>query len=183
LWRCTVAPSALGGCYPSASHRGKQSTGAAKDSSTILLRRHPLLGGCAGCSRLLATVCRCPGDRVRSDRTSACVSRSRFVEGARVKLKARTWVGLAVVRDLRERRSPAGPEELAEFETDVLAGFVFARASAGLADGTIRSDVGHLEQVRSWFGHPLWGWDPPTLTPTSGGCCGQRRRAPGWRRR
>ncbi|MGH3722168.1 MAG: hypothetical protein ACRDRI_25680 [Pseudonocardiaceae bacterium] len=35
-------------------------------------------------------------------------------------------MGLAVVRDLRKRRSPAGPEELAEFETDVLAGFVLA---------------------------------------------------------
>jgi site-specific recombinase XerD len=69
-------------------------------------------------------------------------------------------VGLAVVRDLRERRSLAGPEELAEFETDVLAGFVLARASAGLADGTIRSDVGHLEQVRTWFGHPLWEMGP-----------------------
>jgi integrase/recombinase XerD len=75
-------------------------------------------------------------------------------------MKARTWVGLAVVRDLRERRSLAGPEELAEFETDVLAGFVLARASAGLADGTIRSDVGHLEQVRTWFGHPLWEMGP-----------------------
>jgi hypothetical protein len=41
-------------------------------------------------------------------------------------------------RDLREQRAPAGPEELAEFETDVLAGFVLARASAGLADATIR---------------------------------------------
>jgi len=65
-------------------------------------------------------------------------------------------VGLAVGRDLRELRSPAGPDELAAFETDVLAGFVLARASAGLADGTIRSDVGHLEQVRTWLGRPLW---------------------------
>jgi hypothetical protein len=48
-------------------------------------------------------------------------------------------LGLAVVRDLRdEARAPAGPEELADFETDVLAGFVLARATAGLADGTIR---------------------------------------------
>lgn len=62
---------------------------------------------------------------------------------------------LAVVRDLREQRAPAGPEELAEFETDVLAGFVLARASAGLADATIRGDVGHLDQVRTWFGKPL----------------------------
>lgn len=41
----------------------------------------------------------------------------------------------AVVRDLREARSPTGPEELARFETDVLAGFVLARAAAGLWTG------------------------------------------------
>lgn len=69
-------------------------------------------------------------------------------------------MGLAVVRDLREARAPAGPEEVAGFETDVLAGFVLARAAAGLADGTIRSDVVHLEQVRTWLGRPLWEMDP-----------------------
>jgi hypothetical protein len=42
----------------------------------------------------------------------------------------------------------------------VLAGFVLARASVGLADGTISSDVGHLEQVRTWFGKPLWDMKP-----------------------
>jgi hypothetical protein len=31
----------------------------------------------------------------------------------------------------------------------VLAGFVLARASSGLTDATIRSDLGHLEQVRT----------------------------------
>jgi hypothetical protein len=67
---------------------------------------------------------------------------------------------LAVVRELREQRAPVGPEELAEFETDVLAGFVLARASAGLADATIRGDVGHLEQVRTWLGKPLWEMQP-----------------------
>jgi len=67
---------------------------------------------------------------------------------------------LAVVRDLREARAPAGPEELAGFETDVLAGFVLARAAAGLSDGTISSDVVHLEQVRAWFGRPLWDMEP-----------------------
>ena len=36
---------------------------------------------------------------------------------------------------------PASAEELADFETDVLAGFVLARASAGLADSTIRNDT------------------------------------------
>jgi hypothetical protein len=72
-------------------------------------------------------------------------------------------LSLAAVRDLREARSPAGPDELAAFETDVLAGFVLARAAAGLADATIRSDVSHLEQVRAWFGRPLWdmGTDHP----------------------
>jgi hypothetical protein len=64
-------------------------------------------------------------------------------------------VGLAVVRDLREVRA-AGPEEIEWFETDVFAGFVLARCAAGLSDNTIRSDVSHLEQVRTWFGKPLW---------------------------
>jgi site-specific recombinase XerD len=61
-----------------------------------------------------------------------------------------------VVRDLNEARSLASEEELADFETDVLAGLVLARSSAGLADSTIRKEVGQLEQVRSWFDRPLW---------------------------
>jgi site-specific recombinase XerD len=69
-------------------------------------------------------------------------------------------LALAVVRDLREHRAPVSARELERFETDVLAGFVLARASAGLADGTIRGDVGHLEQIRSWFGRPLWEMEP-----------------------
>jgi integrase/recombinase XerD len=67
---------------------------------------------------------------------------------------------LAVVQDLRERRAPAAPEELAAFETDVLAGFVLARAVAGLSDRTISSDVTHLGQIRGWFGRPLWEMQP-----------------------
>lgn len=63
---------------------------------------------------------------------------------------------LAVVRDLRERWVPVSPEELEQFETDALSGFVLARASAGLADGTIRGDAGHLDQIGTWFGRPLW---------------------------
>ena len=39
-------------------------------------------------------------------------------------------MALAVVRDLREARVPAGPDELAAFETDTLAGLVLARAAA-----------------------------------------------------
>ncbi|WP_334024371.1 hypothetical protein [Nocardia terpenica] len=60
------------------------------------------------------------------------------------------------MRDLREMRAPAGPEEIERFETDVFAGFVLARCAANLSDNTIRSDVSHLEQVRTWFGKPLW---------------------------
>ncbi|MGW1507190.1 tyrosine-type recombinase/integrase [Streptomyces mirabilis] len=69
-------------------------------------------------------------------------------------------MALAAVRDLREFRDPVSAEELDRFETDVLAGFVLARASAGLADGTIRGDVGHLDQIRAWFGRPLWEMEP-----------------------
>jgi hypothetical protein len=55
---------------------------------------------------------------------------------------------LAVVRDLRERRAPVSLDELEAFEVDVLAGFVLARASAGLADATIRSEwTGRLSRT------------------------------------
>lgn len=67
---------------------------------------------------------------------------------------------MAVVRDLRQARPVLTAEQVADFETDVLAGFVLARASAGLADATIRADVGHLEQLRAWFGRPLWEMEP-----------------------
>jgi hypothetical protein len=69
-------------------------------------------------------------------------------------------VALAVVHDLREARVPAGPDELAAFETDTLAGLVLARAAAGLADSTIAGEVMHLEQVRAWLGRPLWTMQP-----------------------
>jgi len=69
-------------------------------------------------------------------------------------------LALAVVRDLREQRSPTTDEELADYETDLLAGFVLARASAGLADSTIRNDTNHLELIRDWFDRPLWEMQP-----------------------
>ena len=75
-----------------------------------------------------------------------------------LKVRSRVEPGCGV--DLRDLRAPATPDELADFETDVLAGFVLARASAGLADGTISGDVNHLEQVRAWFGKPLWDMEP-----------------------
>jgi len=67
---------------------------------------------------------------------------------------------LALVRDMRELREPCSADEVADFETDVLAGFVLARASAGLADSTIRNDTGHLDLIRNWFGRPLWEMQP-----------------------
>ena len=69
-------------------------------------------------------------------------------------------MSLAAVRDLRAYRPPASAEELEQFEVDVLAGFVLARASAGVTDGTIRGEVSNLEQVRGWFGRPLWEMRP-----------------------
>ncbi|MEU9321279.1 hypothetical protein [Streptomyces sp. NPDC048295] len=50
---------------------------------------------------------------------------------------------LVVVRDLRGHWVPASVEELERFDTDVLSGFVLARASAGLADGTVAHEDGH----------------------------------------
>ena len=67
-------------------------------------------------------------------------------------------MALAVVHDLREARAPAGPDELAAFET-MLAGLVLARAAAGLADSTIAGEVICLEQVRA-CGLPLWTMRP-----------------------
>lgn len=51
-------------------------------------------------------------------------------------------------------------DELADLELDVLAGFVLARHSAGVADSTIRGDTGHLQMIRDWFGRPLWEMEP-----------------------
>ncbi len=64
-------------------------------------------------------------------------------------------LALALVRDMRELREPSSAEEIESFETDVLA-----RASAGLADSTIRNDAGHLDLIREWFGRPLWEMQP-----------------------
>jgi site-specific recombinase XerD len=69
-------------------------------------------------------------------------------------------VGLAVVRDLRDARLPLTPDEVVGFETDVLAGFVLARAAAGTADSTISNDLIDLQQIRDWFDRPLWEMEP-----------------------
>lgn len=69
-------------------------------------------------------------------------------------------MALAAVRDLRGLRREATAEELAEFETDVMAGFVLARAAAGMADTSIGNDLVDLEPIREWFGAPLWEMQP-----------------------
>lgn len=96
--------------------------------------------------------------RSRSDPTSSRVSEPRVHRGFFTldEVEVRE-LALAVVRDLR---LPTGDEELADFETDALSGFVLARASAGLADSTIRNDTNHLELIRDWFGRPLWEMRP-----------------------
>ncbi|MFI6182904.1 hypothetical protein ACIA8R_45770 [Nonomuraea sp. NPDC051191] len=58
-------------------------------------------------------------------------------------------MSLSVVRDLREARGSAGPQELAEFETDVLAGFVLAarlQARAARAESKLKEQVRELRE-------------------------------------
>ncbi len=78
------------------------------------------------------------------------------------------------VRDMRELREPSSADEVAAFETDVLAGFVLARASAGLADSTIRNDTGHLDLIRDWFGRPLWEMQPEDADASFGRMLGRK---------
>jgi hypothetical protein len=50
-------------------------------------------------------------------------------------------LGLAVVRDLRTARAEPGPEDIAGFETDALAGFVLARGWGLTRPHSFRDDV------------------------------------------
>jgi len=68
-------------------------------------------------------------------------------------------MALAVVKSLRPRR-PVTEEDVAALEIDLLAGLTLARSAAGVGDKTIRQDTGNLEQIRSWFGRPLWEMEP-----------------------
>jgi site-specific recombinase XerD len=69
-------------------------------------------------------------------------------------------LAVAAVRDLRSHRPSASADELEQFEVDVMAGLVLARSSAGMADSTIRGELSNLEQIRDWFGRPLWEMEP-----------------------
>ncbi len=70
-------------------------------------------------------------------------------------------MGRAPVAELRAARPAETSDSLEDLETDLLSGFVLARASAGMADQTIRHDLMYLEQVRTWLGRPLWTMQPP----------------------
>lgn len=72
-------------------------------------------------------------------------------------------VSLAVVRDLRPSSQLETPEDVEAFEQDLLAGFVLARASAGMSDRTISLDTSALLSVREWFGRPWWELTPPDM--------------------
>ncbi|MFF9690451.1 tyrosine-type recombinase/integrase [Streptomyces sp. NPDC014623] len=69
-------------------------------------------------------------------------------------------MALTVVREIRRPYDP-DVQAIEDFETDVLSGFVLARAASGIADGSIRREIGDLDLIRSWFGRPLWEMDPP----------------------
>jgi site-specific recombinase XerD len=69
-------------------------------------------------------------------------------------------MSLAVVADLRSRCSAPTAEDVEALETDLLSGFVLARASAGFTDATIVGDVRALGSVREWLGKPLWEMEP-----------------------
>ena len=87
---------------------------------------------------------------------------------------------LTVVRDLREARVPAGPDELAAFETDVLAGFVLARAAAGLLITRSARTCCTWSSCGPGSAGRCGTWSPLTPTRTSGRCSGTPRKGPGW---
>ncbi|MFD5875853.1 tyrosine-type recombinase/integrase [Streptomyces sp. NPDC060322] len=66
---------------------------------------------------------------------------------------------LTAVRQIRRALEP-DLQTVEDFETEVLSGFVLARAASGISDGSIRREVGDLDLMRSWFGRPLWEMEP-----------------------
>ncbi|MBC9731408.1 hypothetical protein H8R17_44385 [Streptomyces sp. TRM68367] len=64
---------------------------------------------------------------------------------------------------IRSRPLLESPQDIADFEQDLLSEFVLARAAAGIADETISGDVDALMEVRSWCGRPLWELIPTAL--------------------
>jgi hypothetical protein len=67
-------------------------------------------------------------------------------------------LALAVVQDLREHWAPATAEELADFETDVLAGFVlWGLRYSPITSRTLTSSCGSVENLKV---SPRQGWIP-----------------------
>jgi len=69
-------------------------------------------------------------------------------------------MALAAVQPLRPYPLLRSADEVADFEQDLLSEFVMARASSGLADGTISGDVDIVVEVRDWFGRRVWELEP-----------------------
>ena len=69
-------------------------------------------------------------------------------------------MSLAVVRDLREARSRRGRMSWRRWRLTCWPGLSWPGRRPGWLDATVRSDVAHLEQVRAWFGRPLWDMEP-----------------------
>jgi len=86
-------------------------------------------------------------------------------------------MGLALVQPLRSRPLLATEAEIADFEQDLLAEYVLARASAGVVDRTITGEADAVVELRRWFGRPLWEMQPQDLDRFFGG--DQRTLAPG----
>ena len=85
-------------------------------------------------------------------------------------------MSLAVVRDRRAGLRLETAAEVAAFEEDLLAEFVLARSSAGVADATIRQDVATVCQLREWFGRPLWELRAADVDGISVRTCARLRR-------
>ncbi|MFD5558809.1 hypothetical protein ACFWIA_33890 [Streptomyces sp. NPDC127068] len=75
----------------------------------------------------------------------------------------RSGMPLAAVASIRSRPLLELPQDIADFEQDLLSEFVLARAAAGIADETISDDVKALMQLRGWCGRPLWELVPTDL--------------------
>ncbi|MEV0641633.1 site-specific integrase [Streptomyces sp. NPDC050619] len=63
---------------------------------------------------------------------------------------------LALVRDLRSVRPDPTPEELDAFEQDLVAGYVLARAAAGVEDRSIQGEIRSITEFRASLGRHLW---------------------------
>ncbi|MFD8002612.1 hypothetical protein [Streptomyces mirabilis] len=66
--------------------------------------------------------------------------------------KPRLAVSLALVRDLRSVRPTATDEDLDAFEQDLVAGFVLARSSAAVEDGSIQAEIRAVSEFRDSMG-------------------------------